>query len=38
MFGVIKILKNLVRGKFSNDYLKYVKKSYMIEHHSQCQK
>lgn len=36
VFGVIKILKNLVRGKFSHDYLKYVKKAYMIDHHSQC--
>ena len=36
VFGVIKILKNLVRGKFSHDYLKYVKKAYMVDHHSQC--
>ena len=36
VFGVITILKNLVRGKFSHEYLKYVKKAYMVEHHSQC--
>ena len=36
IYGVIKILKNLVRGKFSSDYLGYVKKAYMVEHHSMC--
>ena len=36
IFGVIKILKKLIRGKFSKEYLTYVKKAYMVEHHSQC--
>ena len=36
IFGVITILKDLVRGKFSHEYLTYVKKAYMVEHHSQC--
>ena len=35
--GTIKILKNLVYGKFSSDYLEYVKRAYMVEHYSTCQ-
>ena len=36
IFGTLSILKQLVRGKFSEKYLKYVKKAYMVEHHSMC--
>ena len=35
--GTIKILKNLVYGKFSSEYLEYVKRAYMVEHYSTCQ-
>ena len=33
----IKILKRLVSGKFSKEYLDYVKRAYLVEHHSTCQ-
>ena len=33
----IKILKRLASGKFSKEYLDYVKRAYLVEHHSTCQ-
>ena len=33
----IKILKRLVGGKFSKEYLDYVKRAYLVEHSSTCQ-
>ena len=33
----IKILKNLIDGRFSSEYLEYVKRAYMVEHYSTCQ-
>ena len=36
VLGALKILKNLSRGKFSADYLEYVKRAYMVEHYSTC--
>lgn len=32
----IKILKRLASGRFKDNYLKYVKKAYMVEHYSTC--
>jgi len=34
--GTLKILKKITRGKFSKDYLEYVKRAYMVEHYSTC--
>ena len=34
--GVLKILKNLADGKFSSEYLEYVKRAYMVEHYATC--
>ena len=36
VLGALKILKKLSRGKFSGDYLEYVKRAYMVEHYSTC--
>ena len=36
VIGVLKILKNLVYGRFSSEYLEYVKKAYMVNHYSTC--
>lgn len=33
----IKILKNLIDGRFSSEYLEYVKRAYMVDHYSTCQ-
>ena len=37
VFNTIKILKKLSNGKFSNEYLENVKKSYMVDHYTTCQ-
>jgi predicted Zn-dependent peptidase len=34
--NTLKILKRLIGGKFSSNYLEYVKKAYMVEHYETC--
>ena len=36
IFDTIKILKQLINGKFSDDYMDYIKKTYLVKYYSTC--